>query len=369
MLLANGFRPDPRVHREARTLTEQGWQVTLLCLDRDCDLPPDQTVDGIRVVRIRAGRVAPGEARSLGPALARFYRDALRWVGRFQPTGSIGVIHCHDLDTVVPALLLRRRLGAPVVYDTHDLYSSFFHRAWLERLVQRFDRAAYGQVDAQIVVNDGFLAVDGVDADKTVVVMNVPARGGAEACADRSAGLFYAGNLEARRDMRYALPVIAAAGLTACFAGDGPLLDAHRALAPAGVEFLGRIPHADVVEQTRRCLAVLVLYDTRFRNNRLATPNKLFDAMKFGKPAIVSAGSIAAEIVREHDCGLAVRYGDPDSFAAALRTLQDDARYAQLARNAYRAFHEHYHWELMQQRLLDLYERLLVQRRSSHGIG
>lgn len=358
MLLANGFRPDPRVHREARTLIDRGWRVTLLCLDRDCDLPPEETVDGIEVVRIRAGRVSPGQAASLGPALARFYRDALRRAARDLPAGSIGVIHCHDFDTVLPALLLRRKLGAPVVYDTHDLYSSFFRSQRLEQVVQRLDRAAYGTVDAQIVVNTGFFAIDGVDPDKTIVVMNVPDRSGSEPCPDTSTGLFYAGNLEARRDMRYALAAIARAGLTAQFAGDGPLLEAHRALAPAGVEFLGRIPHADVVQRTRRCLAVLVLYDTTYRNNRLATPNKLFDAMKFGKPAIVSEGSIAADIAREHDCGLAVRYGDPDSFALALQTLRDEKRYAELARNAFRAFHAHYHWELMQERLLALYERL-----------
>jgi glycosyltransferase involved in cell wall biosynthesis len=359
MLLANGFRPDPRVQREARTLLAHGFKVTIVCMDRDGDLPPEQDDGGIRVIRVRPGRVKPGKAGSVGPALARFYRATLRLLPRLAAATPFSLIHCHDFDTTIPGLLLGKRLKVPVVYDVHDLYSSFFRKPQLERLVQRLDRAAYRAADATIVVNEGFFAIEGLERAKSCVVMNVPDKRGSEACPEREVGLFYAGNLEARRDMRFALPVIAAAGLRAVFAGDGPLLDAHRAEAPANVEFLGRIPHAQVVQHTRHCLAVLVLYDTSVHNNRLSTPNKLFDGMKFGKPAIVCEGSVAADIVRARDSGVVVRYGDPDSLAAGLEQLKDPERYATLSRNAFAAFHAEYHWELMEQRLVGLYQRLL----------
>ena len=39
MLLTNAFDPDPRVHHEAKALVESGYDVTILCWDRDYKTP------------------------------------------------------------------------------------------------------------------------------------------------------------------------------------------------------------------------------------------------------------------------------------------------------------------------------------------
>ena len=52
MLLTNAFDPDPRVHQEARALVENGYDVTILCWDRDYKVPADEMIDGIRIERI-----------------------------------------------------------------------------------------------------------------------------------------------------------------------------------------------------------------------------------------------------------------------------------------------------------------------------
>ncbi len=360
MLLANGFAPDPRVHKEARTLTAAGYAVTIVCLDREQSRPREQQIDRIRVLRVRAGRVVPGRAASVGPALTGYYAKAVARVLALHRRTRFALIHCHDMDTVLLGLALRPLLRAPVLYDMHDLYSSFFAQRSAERVVQALDRAVYAAVDGQIVVNRSFETLPGINRDKTAVVMNVPDVAGAQLCAETGEGLFYAGNLDANRDMRYALPALAQSGLRVVFAGDGPLMPAYRGAAEAGrVELLGRIPPAEVMERTARCKAVLALYDTRFRNNRFASPNKLFDAMKFGKPAIVSDDTVMAEIVREEQCGLVVPYGDATALSRALGTLADDASYARLCRNAHAAFVARYNWEVMAPRLTGMYARLI----------
>lgn len=160
--------------------------------------------------------------------------------------------------------------------------------------------------------------------------------------------------------MRYALEALRESGLSAQIAGDGPLLDAHRAADHDGsVTFLGRIPPAEVRDRTRDCLAVLALYDVSNPNNRLASPNKLFEAMKYGKPSIVSADTFMAEIVERWRCGISVPYGNVASLRRALVELRDPERYAEMCRNAHQAFLEAYNWEIMTPRLLFLYESLL----------
>lgn len=57
------------------------------------------------------------------------------------------VVHCHDLNTVVAGHLVRRACGAPVVYDSHEL--------WLERNIagrSRFwDRLQWGIVERRLI--------------------------------------------------------------------------------------------------------------------------------------------------------------------------------------------------------------------------
>ena len=47
MLLANPYSPDDRVRREAVSLQQHGYAVTILAWDRDCKKPEQETVDGV----------------------------------------------------------------------------------------------------------------------------------------------------------------------------------------------------------------------------------------------------------------------------------------------------------------------------------
>ncbi len=360
MLLANGFEPDPRVHKEARSALAAGYAVTILCLDRQCDLPAEQELDGLHIVRVRVGVVRAGQVASLAVALPRFYAAALRLAVRLHRRGHFALVHSHDLDTLPLGAALKLALRVPLVYDMHDLYSSFFAQPTLVQAVNGADRALRALVDGQIVVNDRFISLLGLDPARTTVVMNVPTRAGSGLSGVTDTGLFYAGNLDANRDMRYALEVLTGCGLPVQFAGDGPLANTYRALdVTQHITLLGRIPAPEVYERTRRCRAVLALYDTRFQNNRLASPNKLFDAMKYGKPAIVSDGSVMADIVRQYDCGQPVPYGDAPALHAAIEVLKQPERYAELCRNALAAFESAYSWEVMSARLVQLYAKVL----------
>lgn len=359
MLLTNGFEPDPRVHKEAKALREAGFSPTILCLDRELDRPPAEDIDGIRVLRVRAGHVRPGVPSSVAKGLAGFYVAAVARALRLHARTPIAAIHCHDADTLLPGFALRTALRVPLVYDIHDLYSSYFRNAALEALVQRADALCYRRVDRTIVVNDRFLTLDHLDPARATVVMNAPPRAGSRFSSETATGLFYAGDMNELRDMRYAMPVLQRFARPIEFAGDGPLLDAYKAANDRErIVFHGRIPPAEVTERTARCLAVLALYDTSIRNNRLASPNKLFEAMKFGKPAVVSADSVMADIVREHACGIAVPYGDAEALEAALRELLEPARYAAMCRNAFEAFQTRYNWETMAARLVQSYREL-----------
>src|SRR5438093_11988180 len=89
-------------------------------------------------------------------------------------------------------------------------------------------------------------------------------------------------------------------------------------------------------------------------NNRLAAPNKLFEAMMFSKPVLVTQGTAAAEIVREVGCGIVVPYGDREALRRALETLiLSPAESAAMRARGRAAFEAKYYWRAMEPRSPD----------------
>lgn len=361
MLVTNDFEPDQRVRKEARSLTEKGMHVSVICLNRLAHYPiGHRRVDGVDVYSVAVGSFIAGKALSYLRALMCFYKKAWRLAIATHTTRPITVIHCHDFDTCLLGWALKHACSVPMIYDIHDWYPSYFAAKSVRRFVTGINTWFCRVSDALILVNEDFSKLPGVSRAKSAsVVMNTPNMSGHGICELRDIGLFYSGNLDALRDMRYAIDVFRECGLPVELAGDGPLLqDYQRVVKGSHISLPGRITPEEVTRRTQQCYAVLALYDTSHINNRLATPNKVFEAMKYGKPSIVSAGTVMAEIVETLNCGLAVEYGNPSALSDAIEKLKSPKTYQQYCENGHRAFLRSYNWQVMESRLLTLYDQL-----------
>jgi glycosyltransferase involved in cell wall biosynthesis len=115
--------------------------------------------------------------------------------------------------------------------------------------------------------------------------------------------------------------------------GDGELLAAARAAAPASVRFLGRLSRSEL----RRRLGSrrgLVFASRCFENAPLA----LLEALAAGLPVLAFAGSAAAESVRQHGTGAVVRWDEP--LAPALAAAS--ARFPGLRAHCREVFDRHF---------------------------
>lgn len=65
-----------------------------------------------------------------------------------------------------------------------------------------------------------------------------------------------------------------------------------------------------------------------------------------------------AEIVETLNCGLAVEYGNPSALSDAIEKLKSPKTYQQYCENGHRAFLRSYNWQVMESRLLTLYDQL-----------
>jgi len=334
MLLSSDFDTDPRVTKEARTLRAAGFDVSVCWWDRK--------------------RIKQGNVLSVMLGLPRFYLKCVRQAKQEWPFVAV---HCNDWDTMIPGIIIKWTHRIPLVYDLHDLFEGYFLNPVARWIVGTIDRFFRWVCDRQIVVDSVYVNLPGFYPEKTVVVMNCPESRKTELLAD-DGSLFYAGGLILMRDIRYLLPWLSQSDLPVYIAGSGPMEESYRALADNGVQILGRISLKEVERRTEQCHAVMALYDPRYRLNKMASPNKCFDAMMCGKPSIVSKGTRIAEIVEEENCGVTVEYGDVDDFARAVKRLCDPHEYERMSVNGIVAFARMYNWDIMGERLVEMYRDL-----------
>jgi glycosyltransferase involved in cell wall biosynthesis len=81
--------------------------------------------------------------------------------------------------------------------------------------------------------------------------------------------------------------------------------------------------------------------------------------VRYEKPISVSKGTTMTDIVEKENCGLAVDCNSVDEIRKAIIRLKEDPDLCrQLGANGRRAYEERYNWEIMENRLLELYKKI-----------
>ncbi len=394
MLLFNPFTHDARVLREARTLAGAGHEVTVFARSAP-GLPGREERDGFRVERLPA----PGWTGWTG---VRRAVPLLRWYGR---TGFLAeaaaasrpeVVHGHDLETLLPAGRLARRLGVPHVHDDHELGLEKVAdqtpewlrgpRRWAMDLFSRrlrrrgatLEAAWIPRAAAVVAVSDRCAAVlEERYGVRPVVLRNLPERSDLppDPRLRERAGLPPGTRVALCQGTMTAATApeacVAAArhlppGWAVVFLGTTWLRARLEALAREEgvadrVRFLDPVPPGELPGYTRA--ADVGLTPVRILNEaeRGGLSNKLFEYLHAGLPVVTTEGTAQAEVVREEDAGVAVPAENaPGAIAAAVRALGEIPEAGRRARaeRLRAAARERWCWEVEAPVLRDLYARI-----------
>ena len=381
MLVRNPFTNDTRVEREARTLTEAGYRVTVVA-DAAPGLPAAEERDGLTVRRVpRGGPAIPGLR-----FVAHVWR-LRRAVERTKPD----VVHAHDADALQSAGPAAARLGVPLVYDSHELWLGRTARG-RSRVYDLLNRAWYGLVERRyarraalvLVANPGVApelerryGIRGVRhvANYPVEAEPVTARdlrslAGAASVPEEAPIVLYLGAVMAHRGVEEvvrALADVAGAHLV-CLGAAGSHLDVVRAeVARLGlgerVHLVPPVPSAEVVPYAGSASVGVSLVQPASLSYRLALPNKLFQYMAAGLPVLASDFPDVRAVVESSGAGIVVDPTDVAAVARALRELLADPARARAMGDAGRhAVRERFNWAEAAAELLRGYRGLPVAR-------
>jgi lipopolysaccharide/colanic/teichoic acid biosynthesis glycosyltransferase len=268
-------------------------------------------------------------AAMLGPWLIQ--RPDVIYV--YHPPGTIGM----------PALLLKRLFGAPVIYDVQDLWpdtiasSGMVLGGLVFRLLDRFCKFVYRTADRVVVLSPGFrraLLDRGVSADKVDVIYNWAPESSASVAEptegeDGSFKIIFAGNMGPAQNLDVVLDAAAVCLSTLpnarfLLVGGGVEADRLRQRARdcglTNVHFAGwQSPTAiQKILQDADTLLVHLKDDPLFS---ITIPSKTQAYLAAGRPIVMAVRGDAAGLIEKARAGVLAEPGNPRSIADAIRQL------------------------------------------------
>lgn len=409
---------DRRITAEANSLAEVGHSVTILSLpvnmvgvelhkrvrlliatEKGPWVPPDGRV--VAALPRPASRKIWDTSKEIArQAMPPIIFTALRWgyhrvrpnlhekrctevFGISTPDEKFDVVHCHDLDTLPAAVSIRdiRQPRAKIVYDAHELFpfqssDSRFQKHWEE-----VEKAHIAQADLIITVNPSIAEEMsrryGVPEPEVIYNSYGAARDTSQedhrdrflarfGVRDAGVIVLFQGSLTEHRNLENTVKSFAVLGepFHLFVLGDGPIREAlvgiqtkHRI---TNVHFSAPVPQSELLKYTRAAdIGIIPYLGDELLNNRLCTPNKLFEFIECGVTICASDLPELRRIVDGSRIGGVYPMQTPEAIASALRDCrrrQEAGEFTPAARGAAR---EALSWERQADGLVAMYKKLL----------
>lgn len=441
MFVLNDCTHDARVLKEAKTLSEAGFQVRIIAL-KTPDTDYFEKRDGFMIERIfgkgdgfvARNQVVPKNTKNASQSVKenkRSYEDKNTkkpevepklidkvykkvkvlpyFIKKFFIKGTLKIIgasplnpksisfslaafraakknpsdfyHAHDLNTLLAGYLAKKRLGGKLIYDSHELY---VERNTLPKPTPRAKKVVgllegflLKSVDQVITVNKS-IAKELKKRYKIklpAVVMNTPKYNLVEKPKSLRLELgipagekiiIYSGSITFNRGLEQlieSLQYLENYVLVLMGFGRESYLEelrmvAHKAKVENRLYFFGPVPHEEVPVYVAGADVGAAPIINASLSYYLCSPNKLFEFIQAGIPAIGSNFPELSAVIEGYKIGYTFDPEDPKNIAETIqKVFEDPKKYQQMKKNTREAA-KIYNWEREQEKLLKVYSDL-----------
>jgi len=351
--------------RIAKSIADAGYDVTVLAI-KDDKTKSREIIDGIKVSRI--------DGRNRPIKFLKILFSALKQ--------KPDIYHSFDLKTLPLAYFVSRINRSKLIYDSRELYVESMRDEELPKVYKRImtsvERFLIKRVDGIIVVSDSIadILVKRYGIERPTVIFN---------CApykeyrrttiirdllnikDDKRIVLYQGLISRGRGLEN---LVSAAryldNAVVVLIGDGNLKgELIRKVKEEDLEekvkFIDAIPYKELLDYTMSAdLGVHPVQNTCL-SYYYGAPNKLFEYLMAGLPVAVSNFPDMRRIVENEGVGETFDPEDPKDIARVINNiLNDEKKYNRMRRNALKIAKERYNWEMESEKLLKIYESLVV---------
>lgn len=332
---------DVRLRKTCRSLVALGHRVHVIGWNRRPDLRMSDDIDGV-YMHILSHRVKRRSWTISGQAC--FTRHVLKHLAVIKPH-TVVAVNEDNIFRVLPLYGVSFKRLVCDLYDSHRDRAS--HRIFPVNIIaSALCGFAHATADAIIATDETRRATLNVSPMRSFVIGNYPHDPGDSLSCNPVLGapkIFVSGTLAKRRGLDVIIEALRRAPQVRVHAAGWFADDFSESVFAKHpqVNYLGHLTPSESLIEASKCDAVLALYAPDCRNNILASPNKVYDAMSVGRPLVINEEALISRWVLESGLGSIVPYYNVDSLAECLDQLSrhrgDLPRFAKHARSLFRA--------------------------------
>lgn len=380
MLRSNPFEPDERVYKEAKSLLKNGYEVTLLCWDRELKYPQEDEFEKIKIVRIPL-KAGYGTLKEL------IYKMPLFWIKLFTRglKTDFDVVHSYDYDTLPAGVWLKWFRGKKLVYDALELFYSYTSNRTVNKGMFFIEKLNLPFIDGLIYTNQERLKIftkkTGIEnrlVGNIIILHNYPELGlepGNKKKEEKSLYedkivLQYNGGVKEDRNLLNilkALKEIENDKIIFLIIGNhhtsyGDVLKEH--VNEHGlenmVEFHDFVPLSELLKILQKTQVGFVPLLKDSLNNLIPEPNKLYNYFATGNLAVVEDTPYLKKIVSDENLGLTCDFSSVSDIKKNLQWILENPGEVEIIINrAYQKYLDEYNWNKQEKNLINLYENII----------
>ncbi|PCI48055.1 MAG: glycosyl transferase [Alphaproteobacteria bacterium] len=353
-------RYDIRIfHKECKSLSKAGYEVHLIVADGK----GDEVIDHITIHDV-------GKSKN---RFVRMWKTTKRVLNKARKVNA-DLYHFHDPELLVVGLLLKGE-NKHVIYDVHeDLPRDILAKEWIHpwlrklisKLVEAFENFAAKKFSAIVVVVNSIKERFDKMSTSSVIINNFPILDEFKeinAWKDRKNEICFVGGISKARGIFPLVRSLDGSDYTLNLAGryssKGLREELRKTPGWKNVNekgYLDRLSVKKILDRSK----VGIVHVFPSLNSIAPQPNKLFEYMAAGIPAIVAKVPHWKNIVEKNNCGICVNIENPEEIAKAVGYLLGNQKEAEImGLNGRKAVEEIYNWSKEEKKLISLYESLL----------
>lgn len=358
---------ETRATKVIKALTNRGYLVTFLCWDRGSKAPRSEQREAgefHREIRLRLKAPLGGKLLFFLPiwwCVVFFWLMVTRW----------DVAHAGEFASIPPTVIAGKIKKKPIIYEILDTYED---EIFLPKLIRniwiKIDKLFMRLANSVLLADEKQIEeFAGIPNSKVVTIYDSPPDTFGKVDIGHQKNdkfmLFFAGLLVSGKALnldKIFTAVESIEGVKVVIAGYGDLVEEIKEWSykmPDKIQFIGEINHAEVLERSARADLLFLLRDPIVPVNKYICGSKVLEAMMCGRSILVNKGTSTANKVYEENCGLVVDANNIEEIREAIIKMRDNPELCEeLGANARKAYEQRYDWEIMERRLISLYQEL-----------
>lgn len=391
----------------AKQLTESGHEITVLTGKPnypDGDIYPGykqegsqiEFLDKVEVLRVPLRARGSSNAINLILNYLSFVFSGIRNFPRLvkgREFDTILVFAPSPITSAIPAIWLKKKLGIHLAVWVQDLWpeslsaTGFIHNKWVLRSVGLLVRWIYRQSDTLLIQSEAFRApVEMLSnsekifyypnsilrAQKKVVTISDEVPSELKELFRSNFCVVFAGNLGKAQALETIVEaaerLIEQKDVKIVLVGSGSMLDwvfsEKQRLGLSNLIIAGRFSPSVMPSIFQMSSALLVsLKDEDIFNYTI--PSKVQSYLASAKPVIAAVNGETARVINSAKAGISCQAEDPDSLVCSIQKLyrMSDSERMELALNGGRYFEEHFEMSKQAERLVELLENRIMEKR------